>query len=207
MANELALIKNETALTHLAAVAAQAQEMRLLKFSKGNWLIGDDELSADRLFIAHVHQLAHGWVKFIDGKVADQRVGIVANGFVVTDRSELGDTDRGQWEREPSGAPRDPWSKQYYLPLEDARTGELFTFVTGSQGGNSAIGKLTNLFLRNARRGLPIVTLATDFYKHKQYGRVEVPEFSLKSWTGMFEERDHISDHFEDVSPLEDAPF
>jgi hypothetical protein len=120
MANELALIKNETALTHLAAVAAQAQEMRLLKFSKGNWLIGDDELSADRLFIAHVHQLAHGWVKFIDGKVADQRVGIVANGFVVTDRSELGDTDRGQWEREPSGAPRDPWSKQYYLPLEDA---------------------------------------------------------------------------------------
>jgi hypothetical protein len=44
MANELALIKNETALTHLAAVAAQAQEMRLLKFSKGNWLIGDDEL-------------------------------------------------------------------------------------------------------------------------------------------------------------------
>ena len=131
MANELALIKNETALTHLAAVAAQAQEMRLLKFSKGNWLIGDDELSADRLFIAHVHQLAHGWVKFIDGKVADQRVGIVANGFVVTDRSELGDTDRGQWEREPSGAPRDPWSKQYYLPLEDARTGELFTFVTG----------------------------------------------------------------------------
>jgi len=76
MANELALIKNETALTHLAAVAAQAQEMRLLKFSKGNWLIGDDELSADRLFIAHVHQLAHGWVKFIDGKVADQRVGV-----------------------------------------------------------------------------------------------------------------------------------
>src|ERR1700745_3365562 len=97
--NNLTVINNQSALTHLAAVAAQAQEMRLLKFSKGKWLIGDDELGEDRFFIAHVHQLAHGWVKFIDGKVADQRVGIVANGFVLADRSELGDTDQGNWEK------------------------------------------------------------------------------------------------------------
>jgi hypothetical protein len=126
----LPIIKNETALTHLAAVAAQAQEMRLLKFVKGKWYVGDDELPAGREFIAHVPQLAHGMVKFVDGKVAEQRVGIVADGFVLPSRDELDDIDPKKWETDHAGVPRDPWCQQYYLPLEDNGTGELFTFVT-----------------------------------------------------------------------------
>jgi len=183
MTNQL-VVKNETALSHLAAVAAQAQEMRLLKFVKGKWVVGDDEMPVDQTFVAHAHQLAHGWVKFADGKMAEQRVGIVADGFVLATREELGDTDSGKWERDHAGAPRDPWCKQYYLPLENAETGELLTFVTGSQGGNSAIGRLTNQFVRNVRNGLPLVRLAAGSYKHKQFGRVEVPEFSVTGWTG-----------------------
>jgi hypothetical protein len=70
------------------------------------------------------------------------------------------------------------------LPLEDTDTGELLTFVTGSQGGNSAIGKLTRQFVRNVRNGLPVVRLSTGFYKHKTFGRVEVPEFPVTGWTG-----------------------
>ena len=157
--------------------------MRLLKFVKGKWLIGDDDVSTDRQFIAHAHQLAHGWVKFSDRKVVEQRVGIVAEGFQMADRDELGDTDTSQWEIE-DGKPKDPWVKQYYLPVEDADTGELLTFVTGSQGGNSAIGKLTSQFVRNVRNGLPVVQLEIGFYKHKKYGRTEVPEFRVTGWTG-----------------------
>ena len=182
--NNLSVIKNETALTHLAGVAAQAQEMRLLKFVKGKWYVGDDELPAGREFIAHAHQLAHGWVKFSDGKLVEQRVGIVADGFVIATRDELGDTDSSEWDKDGAGAPRDPWTTQYYLPLEDAETGELFTFVTGSQGGNSAIGKLTSQFVRNVRNGLPMVRLAAGSYKHKTFGRVEVPELRVTGWTG-----------------------
>jgi hypothetical protein len=184
MSNELVLIKNETALSHLAAVAAKAQEARLLKFVKGKWEVGDDELPAGREFVAHVHQLMHGWVKFTDGKVAEQRVGIVSDGFALATRDELGDTDQSQWEKDHAGAPRDPWTCQYYLPLEDAETGELLTFVTGSQGGNSAIGKLTNQFVRKWRNGLPLVRLATSWYKHKNFGRVETPELIVTGWTG-----------------------
>jgi hypothetical protein len=201
--HNLPVIKSETALTHLAAVAAQAQEMRLLKFAKGKWYVGDDELPAGREFMAHVPQLAHGWVKFVDGKVAEQRVGIVADGFEHATRDELGDTDESKWEKDGAGAPRDPWTSQYYLPLEDAETGELLTFVTGSQGGNSAIGRLTNQFVRNVRRGLPLVRLAAGSYKHKNFGRVEVPEFAVTGWTGAF-------DNFapRDVGDLdEDIPY
>jgi len=184
--HNLQVVKNETALAHLAAVASQAQEMRLLKFVKGKWYVGDDELSPGRKFIAHVPQLTQGMVKFFDGKVAEQRVGIVADGFVLPNRDELGDIDSSKWETDHAGAPRDPWCHQYYLPLEDPDTGELFTFVTGSQGGNSAIGRLTSQFVRNVRNGLPMIRLATGSYKHKTFGRVEVPEFSVTGWTGAF---------------------
>src|SRR3974390_3223996 len=101
MSKELSVISNnQTALANLAAVASQAQQMRLLKFVKGKWLIGDDEVSADRQFITHVHQLAHGWVKFSDRKVVEQRVGIVAEGFPLAEREVLGDNDTSQWETE-----------------------------------------------------------------------------------------------------------
>jgi hypothetical protein len=184
--HNLRVIKNEAALTHLAAVAAQAVEVRLLKFVKGKFYVGGDELPAGREFVAHVQQLAHGWVKFTDGKLAEQRVGIVADGFVLATRDELGDTDSSKWEKDGAGAPRDPWTIQYYLPLEDADSGELLTFVTGSQGGNSAIGRLTNQFVRNVHKGLPLVRLAADSYKHKNknFGWVDVPEFSVTGWTG-----------------------
>ena len=42
MTNELSIINNQPALAHLAAVAQQAQEMRLLKFVKGVWGVGDE---------------------------------------------------------------------------------------------------------------------------------------------------------------------
>ena len=99
-------------------------------------------------FIAHAHQLAHGWVKFSDHKVVERRVGFVAEGFQPAERDDLGDTDQSQWEIVNAEA-KDPWNKQYFLPLEDAETGELLTFVTGSKGGDSAVGKLLSQFVRH----------------------------------------------------------
>jgi hypothetical protein len=184
MSNEL-IISNQAALQHLATVAAQAQGgMRLLKFIKGKWYVADDEVSADRTFIAHAHQLAHGWVKFNkDHKVEEQRIGIVAEGYPLAKREDLGDTDTTAWEIE-DGQRKDPWVRQLYLPMEDSETGELLTFVTGSQGGNSAIGKLTNHFVRNVRNGLPLIQLEAGSYKHKKYGPTPVPEFRVTGWTG-----------------------
>jgi hypothetical protein len=190
MANELAVISNididNAGLENLAAVARETQAMRLLKFNKGKWLIGDDIVDGDDEYIAHIHELARGWVKFQDGRVVDQRVGIVAKSFVVVPREELGDNDSSLWEKDAmTGQPRDPWNKQFYLGFVNAKTGEMLTFVTGSQGGNSAIGRLANQFSVNVCKGLPIVQLSTDSYKHKLYGRTEVPDFKVTGWTGV----------------------
>jgi hypothetical protein len=183
MTNDL-MINDETALSHFAQVAVQAQEARLLKFIKGKYLSGEDEVSPGREYIAHVSQLVHGWIKFDDCKVVEQRVGPVAEGYNPCPRDHLGDIDKSKWEVDGSGARRDPWTRQYYLPIEDAETGELLTYVTGSRGGNAAIGRLCSHFVRNVKRGLPIIRLAVSSYKHKSYGRIEVPEFPIVGWTG-----------------------
>src|SRR5262245_32785739 len=118
MQNEL-ITQDTAVLAHFAAVAATAQELRLLKFVKGKYYTGDDEVPLGRQYIAHMNQLNHGWVKFVEGKVTEQRVGLVAEGFKSPEREELDDTDELKWEKDASGKPRDPWTCQYYLALED----------------------------------------------------------------------------------------
>lgn len=173
--NEL-VVQNEAALAHFGVVAATAQELRLLKFVKDQYFVGDDEVPMGREFIAHIDQLNHGWVKFSDGKVVEQRVGLVAQGFKPPERAELGDNDVLKWEKDATGKPRDPWVRQFYLALEDRDDGGVVTFVTGTAGGNSAIARLCGHFRRNAKNGLPIIRLTASSYRHKSYGRVDAAE-------------------------------
>jgi hypothetical protein len=182
--NEL-VVQDAKALSHFIAVATEAQaQARILKFVKGKYFVGEDEVPIGRQYVAHVLELRRGWVKFKDGKVVDQRIGSVADGFNPPTRDELGDLDKTQWEID-GGIARDPWRLQYFLVLEDVETGELLTFVTGSHGGRTAIGRLSGQFARNVRNGSPIVKLAASSYRHKLYGRVDVPEFTVTGWTGL----------------------
>jgi hypothetical protein len=84
-----------------------------------------------------------GYVKFSDGKRVAQRIGRVADGYHLPSRNDLGDLDEAEWERDSSGNLKDPWSLQYYMPMEDPEDGEIAIFVTGSVGGIGAVGKLT----------------------------------------------------------------
>jgi hypothetical protein len=184
-----------TELTNYQAAAGRllqlAQEMqsselgRLLKFVKGAYTIGDDDVPIGTEMIAHVDQIARGWVKFRDNKVVDQRIGKPVDGFVMPPRNELDDRDEAQWERDASGAKRDPWTQQYYLPMENVETGDVAVFVTGSHGGCSAISKLLKVFARNAGAGLPIIRLTVASYKHRTYGRIETPDFPIVGRTGV----------------------
>jgi hypothetical protein len=129
---------------HTNAFIEAAEESKgrlgpMLKFIKGRYSIGDDEVATDREYVAHMGGVMKAWVRFDGGKVVDQRIGKVSDGFKWGDREELGDSDENGWERDGSGKPRDPWSKQYYLPLEDLETGDLVVFVTGSEGGRGAV--------------------------------------------------------------------
>jgi hypothetical protein len=123
-----------------------------MMFSKGRYFIDDEEVAPDREFVAHVGSFARGYVRFQDGKLTDQRIVKVTDG-PEPNRTDLGDTDATKWERDSKGEPQDPWSRQVYLPIEDLQTGEVFVFVSGSQGGRGAVGALCTLAGRNLHRG------------------------------------------------------
>lgn len=203
MGNELA--KKDVLANRFLRVAGETNGEnigRLLKFTKGHYYVGDDEVAAGREYVAHVNQLARGWVKFEDGKVVEQKLGKIADGFEPAAREELGDTDSDQWEVDSSGNPRDPWVLQYYLPFEDLETGEVVVFVTSSHGGRGAIGKLCNVFARNVDKGSPQIRLGVSAYKHREYGRIETPEFPVVSWTGGADDPKTLANELNDEVPF-----
>jgi hypothetical protein len=156
---------------------------KIIKFNKGKFTQNDNELPIGSEFVAHVHALLRGWVRFEDGRPVEHRLGLIRDGFQFLPRDELGSTDKNKWERDKRGEPKDPWGRQYYLPLEHLETGDIFTFVTSSVGGEQAIRDLVRAYKpKVATAELPIISLHTDSYLHDTYGRVAIPVFRFEGW-------------------------
>jgi len=160
---------------------------RLLKFSKGDYLAGQDneEVGEGTELVACMDTLQVGWVKWVDSMPADQDLGLIMEGYKPKKRSELGDTDQDQWEvDEQSDKPRDPWQFANQLILRpvdwDGSDDQLYTFVTQSRGGVGAIGALCKYYgkeMRQRPNEFPVIRLEVDSYMHsnKQFGRIKVP--------------------------------
>jgi hypothetical protein len=158
---------------------------KILKFTKGKYFVGDDEVAINTEMIAHVTQLARGRVKFKNGELVNRCIGKVVDGFKVPPREQLDEfDDKSGWEKNERGEPRDLWVEQSYLPLEHPQTSELIVFVTGSSSGFGAVGALIGVTSRNLHKGQPIIQLAVRSYKHKQFGRIENPNIPIVGWIG-----------------------
>jgi hypothetical protein len=159
---------------------------KLLKFSKGQYLVKDSEVAIGTELIAHVDQIARAWVKFQNNKMEDIKLFKVADRTLVPARSELGDLDQDSWEIDPrTGHPQDCWTLQWYLPLSGIEDGELLTFVTSSRGGIGALGRLCSQYgqrVKSGKTGSPLIKLMVSSYRHKQFGLVHTPEFKISQW-------------------------
>jgi len=186
---------------------------KLLKFSKGEYLAGQDnnEVEEGTKLIANMDELMIGWQKWEDGKPSDTQLGRVADGFRPPSRSSLGDTDESVWERDDRGAPRDPWQLTNYLILKEAEGDQVFTFTTSSKGGVSAIGELAGAYgkaMRQRPDEYPIVALNVRSYKHsnKAYGKIFTPKFDVVGWTPK-SSFDGVIDAANNAVEEEQAPF
>jgi hypothetical protein len=173
---------------------------QLLKFSKGDYLYGQDneELPIGTKLIANMDQMLVGWIKWQDNKPVEQAMGLIVEGFKPMEESELPDRDEAEWELDDRGAPRDPWQKTYYLlmrQLDDAgkpMEGEegLYTFTTSSVGGRDCMIELCASYgkwMRAFPGKFPVVSLSSRKYPHpnKSYGIIKTPKFEFnvkKNW-------------------------
>ena len=162
---------------------------KLLKFNKGDFLIGDEKIPLGAEFIAHVPAWMKTWIKFLDGKPVDnsRKVYRVALGEQPPEREELDDWPQNEnWPDGIDGEPSDPWVFQNLLPLENLENSEVIIFASPSSGGKIAIGNLSTAYTRRAKKkpdcGLPIVKLATATFPSKKYGKVLRPDFEIVGW-------------------------
>ncbi|MGY3278157.1 hypothetical protein [Bradyrhizobium sp. S3.7.6] len=169
---------------------------KLLKFNKGDWLVGQngDIMQEGTELAANMNELLVGWIKWKDKKPAEQllvplidSVAAMKRGdLAMAKREALGDTDESQWETDDDGKPQDPWQQTNYLlfkvpGLDDQDA--LFTFTASSRGAINAVKALCTDFGKQkrmwARGEMPVVKLLVDKYKHDKYGWVKIPLFKI----------------------------
>lgn len=169
---------------------------RLLKFSKGDWLAGEDAEEMERGYklVAQMDTLSIGWIKWVDSKPEQQIMGLVVEGYQPPRRADLGDLDKGLWEVDvTSGQPRDPWQFSNYLICKEVgKKGDeenLYTMAASSRGGINAIGDLCKTYGKKMREmpdEYPVIALGVDSYEHsnKAFGRIKVPVLEVVAWEG-----------------------
>jgi hypothetical protein len=158
-----------------------------LKFSKGEWQSGQnaEEVPLGRRLAANMDELSIGWIRWADGKPAERRMGLLAQGFKPEPRDALGYSDQALWESDEEGRPKDPWTMTNELPLADPDDGEQMTFAASSKGGIGCIGNLCKSYARapQRREGLvPVIELGRDSYMHPVYKKTYVPMLNIVDW-------------------------
>jgi len=175
---------------------------RLLKFSKGEYLAGQDneEIEAGTRLTVNMDTFMVGWIKWVNNRPEQQIMGLIKDGYQPPKRSELDSTDPSGWEVDDKGEPRDPWQFSNYVimkPVGDQYVeSEAYTFAISSYGGMSALAALSKEYGGEVRQNpgvYPIVELEVRTYEHpnKKFGRIKNPLFNIVGWEDkeLFEER------------------
>jgi hypothetical protein len=162
--------------TEIENIHTAAQEdagfEKLLKFKKGEYFIGEEEIALGTEYLAHAAAWVKCWIKFIDGEPVDRKPYRVALGEKPPLREDLDARDEDDWPKDDDGNPSDPWSLQYLLPLENLKNGEVVIFCTSSFGGTH----------QKTACGQPIIKLAKTTFPSKKYGKVLRPLFEVTGW-------------------------
>jgi len=161
---------------------------QLLKFSKGDWLIGrDGDACPHTELVALMQGLMHGWTRWEDSAPVEHIMGLLVEGFVSPARNKLSHSDKALWEPNADGGePQDPWQQSVYLPMITIDGDAVFTFATSSDGGRRrAIAPLCREYgnqMRQHPNELPVVGLEQDSYQHpnRKIGRVKYPLLPFK---------------------------
>ena len=170
-------------------VDAQMIVGTLLKFVKGDWLIGrDGEECPEKELVAIMPGLVHGWIRWEDNFPVEHNMGLLIEGFIPPNRAELGHHEQETWRLEANGKRRDPWQQGIYLPMVTVDGKTVYTFTATSDGGRRrGVAPLCREYGHHIRQHpseLPVVRLEQDSYLHsdRNIGRVKYPLFPADRW-------------------------
>jgi hypothetical protein len=183
----------------------------LLRFTKhGEYKAGQDQYNVPEgtKLIVHMPSMKRGWVKWEDGMPVAHLMGLVSEGFRPPPREQLGDLDEDEWST-LNDRPIDPWQKTNHLVMCDGE-GSIYTFVTSSKGGLSAIGVISEAYSTRRRMKpdeIPVIELQSRSYNHKDFGETFAPVLKIIGWTKIPETFDQLTNAMADEISDESIPL
>lgn len=163
---------------------AKQEGASLILFKKGDWLCGDDEVG-EKEYRTEPTEIYYGWQHWRNSTPGPTQMVRIDQLAECPRRDDLGDLDKSKWESAPDGKSKDPWVRTVRMGLVDLETDELYFFTSSSHGGRGAVNDFCAAFDRGRHQfpdQVPIVTLDTESYKHKKFGKVVKPKFTVSRW-------------------------
>jgi hypothetical protein len=173
-----------TALTNpFAKIGARSRGKGPLGFYRqGKWYEGKDEIPLGTRLLALVDQARHGWVRWENAEIVEERMHFCRDDVEAEKREDLGFLDTSKWEVN-EGEPQDPWSYRQYLPMITADH-EPLTWCFWSDGAMGCWEKLADRYAPfYGTNKYPVVELQTDTYWNKRFRKdTDYPVLKIVRW-------------------------
>ena len=182
------------------AVATIAGDETYIKMEKsGDWIFGEDEIEVESEsdWAIDPESLIRGFVAWGDAEVqGEEMASVLADPIMQSDLPDVGAK----------------WGVQIGFILKclsGEHEGTVAAYKASSKGAQKAFKKLVQEILKRAQAGetdlVPVVVLESDSYKHKTYGKIYNPIFSIGDWTNM-DELAEVEDEPEVEAVVEPEP-
>ena len=179
-ANLPAVSSLSTSLRKLEADVGPAGIVILKMDRTGHWVFGADQTEVEdgSHWAINPFSFVHGFIAWGDGEVLGEKMASVSEPLPELDVA-------------PPGAKKG-WETQVGMSLkcitgEDA--GMEARFTTTSVGGKRAVQELAVAIATQVDKDqaapVPIVTLGSEHYQHKSYGKIYTPAFAVLQWVSL----------------------
>lgn len=194
---------NEDIFNRFERKAAGADSTMYMSFKKGDFTFGadDEEMDDETQFVVDMTSMMSGWICWVNKEVVDEIHVPVLKG------DPPAEADLPDHSAEYVDPAKDGWNSQSsFMMRELGGFKRQFQFKGSSKGVNKAVGNLCKEFLKEGRARndatlCPVITLQSDSYKHKTYGKIPTPVFQVESWMTKAE----AEAHFRSAPPQEEV--
>lgn len=156
-------------------------DFQFMKMTKaGEFMFGADETEVQEgsLWAIDPRSITKGFIKWVDSELEGEEMAPIFGGQPIV-KSQLPDAGVG-------------WSEQVGFALACTNGDDKGTqclYKSNSKGGLKAIksylSALQAQLLSDPGNSVAVVSLSSDFYKHKTYGRIYNPIITIESWMAL----------------------
>jgi len=161
-------------------IGEDSSDVQFLKLDKvEGWIYGADDIQVvdDSRWAINPNSFATGFAAWDDSEFVDEIMGLITEPPII--KADLPDV----------GARWDSAVSFEMVCLDGEDEGVKVLYKTTSKGGQKAFRAVLNEVLPRAQANeadlVPIVNLERDSYKHKKYGTIAIPMFTVVSWSNM----------------------